>query len=704
MSLSNFKNLKLITKTQNYTISTVKRSLDNQIYTLKSFLLNNLSPFWKKSAFSEIQILSSINHKNIISFKEAFFDEPTKTLNLITEFHETSLQNVIMNKKLKKNYFSEKTIWNTLIQLLIGINYLHKKGIIHQNLKSSNIFCFDSEKIKIGNFASCKIINNIKLNQKKISLTYYTAPEIRESKTYDFECDIWSIGCIIYEMATLGDSLKFLYENLKNGKSPKIKKKYSTELQSVINNILVINPENRPTASELLNSYIIKQKIIDLTIGYDDNNEKISNDKGIKYISNILPKNKYNNEVIVEDKSKNLIHNYLINNLKYDVKNNKIYDNYINNKSRKNNLIHKNVYKTIHQRQNTEDSSLLTNNKKFLNKSYSTTSIINFRNKINEINDLNSISTSNIINNNVINIMTNRINFKNQKLNNNSGIVKNEFDKSLPIFTINDNNKTKNLYNKNIFKGKNYIKPSNTCFNLSNKIKNSEKNNDKNYLVFKTISKKPTIMNKTNKKNRHKILNNQNFKLNNSNISFKNSLKSNLFTPNSKSNTTLINENIDKETLTNFSNRVNQVSDNKLVKSEKIKFSSLHKNNENYLKDFNFINNNDSNIINKLKFNSPLILSNNLKYSNYRQYSNKNSLQRSFNYDFSLTNSKNFDQFIDKVNSSKINRTPKNQLKLDNNNVIYRKINQNNLYRNSNYIFINLNNKNTQKKKGLFIE
>lgn len=86
---------------------------------------------------------------------------------------------------------------------------------------------------------------------------YYASPEVWQEKPYDNKSDIWSLGCIIYEMCSLNPpfrakSMKGLYNSVLSGMYPKLPQHYSTELSSLIKMLLAVNPTKRPSCEKLL--------------------------------------------------------------------------------------------------------------------------------------------------------------------------------------------------------------------------------------------------------------------------------------------------------------------------------------------------------------------------------------------------------------------------------------------------------------------
>ena len=136
MSLNDFELGKELGKGAFGSVTIVKRKEDQKIYAMKRVKIGRLSQKEKLNSFNEVRILASIDHKNIIGYKEAFFDDKSKTLNIVMEYADGGdLNSKIKEIKQKKLYFDEKQIWSTLIQILLGLNYLHKSCIIHRDFK-----------------------------------------------------------------------------------------------------------------------------------------------------------------------------------------------------------------------------------------------------------------------------------------------------------------------------------------------------------------------------------------------------------------------------------------------------------------------------------------------------------------------------------------------------------------------------------------
>ena len=306
MSLNDFEIIKQIGSGAFSTVSLVKRKKDNTIYALKRVELSKMKQNEKDNSLNEIRLLASVNHVNIIAYKESFYEESSNTLNIILEYADGGdLQSKISAHKNIKKYFNEKTIWSIFIQMVYGIRELHNRNIIHRDLKSANIFLMKNGICKLGDLNVSKEAK-AGLLKTQTGTPYFASPEVWGGKPYGLKSDIWSLGCILYQMATLkmpfqGNNFKEVYHNVSKCKYQPLPKIYSNELDLIISKLLQIDPEKRPNCQQILDDPIIIEKIkylFNTNIYNDINNEEKkeideSNDI-IEKINNDLKKEKNN--------------------------------------------------------------------------------------------------------------------------------------------------------------------------------------------------------------------------------------------------------------------------------------------------------------------------------------------------------------------------------------------------------------------------
>lgn len=130
------------------------------------------------------------------------------------------------------------------------------EGNFVTNIQSANVFLSKSGKAKLGDMNVSKIAKN-GLLYTQTGTPYYASPEVWKDKPYDSKSDIWSLGCILYEMATLkppfrAEDMDGLYKKVIKGSYQKIGESFSKSLSSAIKSMLQVNPSNRPSAEQLL--------------------------------------------------------------------------------------------------------------------------------------------------------------------------------------------------------------------------------------------------------------------------------------------------------------------------------------------------------------------------------------------------------------------------------------------------------------------
>eukprot|EP01088_Endostelium_zonatum_P015975 TRINITY_DN4123_c2_g1_i1.p1 TRINITY_DN4123_c2_g1~~TRINITY_DN4123_c2_g1_i1.p1 ORF type:complete len:971 (-),score=266.82 TRINITY_DN4123_c2_g1_i1:72-2984(-) len=157
-------------------------------------------------------------------------------------------------------YIPEKQIMRWLIQTCLAIEHMHLHGTLHRDIKPSNLFLNRWNDIKLGDLGLSYVSSQSKAKKlSSVGTLGYAAPEILKSKPYDSKCDIYALGCTLYEMCTLRSVL----EDQKSGLFPVAlpKSVYSQGLEKLTRSMVSNNPDKRPSASEILENPLLKNLI-----------------------------------------------------------------------------------------------------------------------------------------------------------------------------------------------------------------------------------------------------------------------------------------------------------------------------------------------------------------------------------------------------------------------------------------------------------
>lgn len=212
----------------------------------------------------EVDILSRLDHKNIIQFYEYFEDR--KKLYIVSEYCSGG---ELFDKITTKSFFSEKEAKNIMGQLLSAIKFCHLHGVIHRDIKPENII-FTTKlgpEIKVIDFgASTQFLKNAVFSES-IGTPYYIAPEVLKNN-YNKKCDIWSCGVILYILLTGsppfgGNSRQEIIRNVSKGKYSMKRPEFdnaSSNSKDLIKKMLTFDFNSRITATEALEHPWFKEK------------------------------------------------------------------------------------------------------------------------------------------------------------------------------------------------------------------------------------------------------------------------------------------------------------------------------------------------------------------------------------------------------------------------------------------------------------
>ena len=248
------------------TVYTVRRKSDNQLYALKKVKIKALTPKEKQNALNEVRILASVKSAYVISYKEAFIDELDSTLCIVMEYADEGdlFQKITLYKKRHVS-FEEIDIWRIFVQITKGLHDLHEYNILHRDMKSANVFLFRDGTAKLGDLNVSKVAHR-GLGCTQTGTPYYASPEVWKDNPYDLKSDIWSLGCVAYEMIMLktpfrAETMEGLFKKIMKGEYQKISKRYTEDLDYVISLLLQVNPKSRPTTGAILELPEVKDKI-----------------------------------------------------------------------------------------------------------------------------------------------------------------------------------------------------------------------------------------------------------------------------------------------------------------------------------------------------------------------------------------------------------------------------------------------------------
>lgn len=285
-----YEPLEIIGKGSFGTVRKVRLKQDGTILVRKEIEYTSMNAQEKNHIISELRILRELNHPYIVKYMRHDHIPEKKAIHIYQEFCDGGdLAKVISTFKRNKQSVPEEFIWEVLVQMLLALHRCHygidaknvdlfsrsgngeepqvnsERVIIHRDIKPDNIFMLDSGKtIKLGDFGLAKMLTSLNDFAKTyVGTPYYMSPEVLMDNPYSPVCDIWSLGCVLYELCNLEPPFQAkthlqLQMKIKRGVIAEISPNYSPQLRNIINESITVNPDNRPTCYELLETISVK--------------------------------------------------------------------------------------------------------------------------------------------------------------------------------------------------------------------------------------------------------------------------------------------------------------------------------------------------------------------------------------------------------------------------------------------------------------
>jgi serine/threonine protein kinase/tetratricopeptide (TPR) repeat protein len=253
----------------------------------------------------EAQAAAALNHPNIATIHaiEGFEDSGgDNEVFIVMEY----IDGQELKNKIDESSFSLNETLEIATSIANGLQAAHEKGIIHRDIKSSNIMVTGDGKVKIMDFGLAKVAGGAMITKENSTLgtLAYMSPEQAQGKKADHRSDLWSFGIVFYELLTGELPFKAEHEAAWNyviiNDQPltptSLDRKIPIWVDAIVIKLLEKNPENRyQTAAEFLND--LKQKIQDSVDSKSEDKTKaiavlpfdnISADEESDYFSNGL--------------------------------------------------------------------------------------------------------------------------------------------------------------------------------------------------------------------------------------------------------------------------------------------------------------------------------------------------------------------------------------------------------------------------------
>ena len=222
---------------------------------------------------NEIKALKNIDHPKIIKIFQ-YHIKDNKSIDILIEYLNGPN---LFSKLAQMNHFSEKDTLIIMYQLFSCIKFIHDNGIVHRDIKPENVIVLDdiNLSIKLIDFSSCEIFSELKQEtNRRIGTPSYVSPEVINGENYSYECDIWSLGVLMFFL--LSGKLPFdgitpndIFNSIKNKNisfNEKIWNDISLEAKNLIKCMLIKDKNRRININQILESLWVSNGLIKYNI------------------------------------------------------------------------------------------------------------------------------------------------------------------------------------------------------------------------------------------------------------------------------------------------------------------------------------------------------------------------------------------------------------------------------------------------------
>ncbi|CCI49227.1 hypothetical protein ABG067_004472 [Albugo candida] len=207
-----YEQVRVIGKGSFGVVTEIIRKSDGKVLVWKEVNYGAMSEKEKQLIVSEVNILRELRHPHIVRYLDRVIDKQAMKIYIVMEYCEGGdLSQFIKRKKREGSFIEEDFIWHVFTHIYLALRECHRhregnvvRPILHRDIKPGNIFLDSNGNAKLGDFGLAKELKSeSRFAQTNVGTPYYMSPEMVNEMTYDDRSDIWALGCLLYEMATL---------------------------------------------------------------------------------------------------------------------------------------------------------------------------------------------------------------------------------------------------------------------------------------------------------------------------------------------------------------------------------------------------------------------------------------------------------------------------------------------------------------------
>ena len=271
----------------------VEERATGSIYAAKIMDTNNMTAKDRGFVMNEVKCLARCNHPNIV--RHVNDKEIDGMLLIVMEYADGGdLYKQIKARQPTMKYFREHEIQFIFLQLCLALDHIHLKKMMHRDLKSANVLLTTTGLVKLGDFGFSRQYEDSLSNPVGSTFCgtpYYLSPELWRRAPYSKKTEMWALGVLLYEVMALkrpfsGKNMDELIDNILHGRRQPLPAIYSAELCNVVQQLLNLDPAQRPSLRQLFHQPFIRNALLMLRKSVE-NHTKISKEVRDDISSNV---------------------------------------------------------------------------------------------------------------------------------------------------------------------------------------------------------------------------------------------------------------------------------------------------------------------------------------------------------------------------------------------------------------------------------